>query len=84
MQPGDYGIPTLFNVPETPGMGIEDIKLHTQHLLKEVDEKIFHQNTLLHHLVDRMTMVEYLTDSADELEEKWAVSADKLWRGKDN
>ena len=63
-------------------MGIEDIKLHTQHLLK--DEKIFHQNTLLHHLVDRMTMVEYLTDSADELEEKWVVSADKLWRGKDN
>jgi len=65
-------------------MKIEDIKLHTQHLLKAVYEKIFHQNTLLHHLVDHMTMVEYLTDSADELEEKWAVSADKLWRGKDN
>jgi len=32
----------------------------------------------------RMTMVEYLTDSADKLEEKWAVSVDKLWRGKDN
>ena len=62
-------------------MGIEDIKLHMQHLLKEVDEKIFHQNTLLHHLVDHMTMVEYLTD---ELEEKWVVSMDKLWRGKDN
>jgi len=65
-------------------MGIKDIKLHMQHLLKEVDEKIFHQNTLLHHLINHMTMVEYLTDSADELEEKWAVSADKLWRGKDN
>ena len=65
-------------------MGIEDVKLHTQHLLKEVDEKIFHQNTLLHHLVDRMSMVEYLTDSPDELEEKWAVSVDKLWRRTDN
>jgi len=42
LQPRDYGIPTLFNVLETPGMGIKDIKLHTQHLLKEVDEKIFH------------------------------------------
>jgi len=53
---------------------------YTQHLLKEVNEKIFHQNTLLHHLVNRMSMVEYLTDSPDKLEEKWAVSADKLWR----
>ena len=65
-------------------MGIEDVKLHMQHLLKEVDEKIFHQNTLLHHLIDCMSMVEYLTDSPDELEEKWAVSADKPWRRMDN
>jgi len=65
-------------------MGIEDVKLHTQHLLKEVNENIFHQNTLLHHLIDCMSMVEYLTDSPDELEEKWVVSVDKLWRGVDN
>jgi len=50
-------------------------------MLEETDEKIFHQNMVLQHLVDRMAMVEYLTDAGDELENKWAASADKLWRG---
>jgi len=50
-------------------------------MLEETDEKIFHQNMVLQHLVDRMAMVEYLTDAGDELENKWAASTDKLWRG---
>jgi len=37
-------------------------------MLEETDEKIFHQNMVLQHLVDHMAMVEYLTDAGDELE----------------
>jgi len=32
-------------------------------------------------MVDCMAMVEYLTNAGDELENKWAASADRLWRG---
>ena len=77
-QPGEYGIPTLFDVRATPGVGIKDLKQQMDHLLKEVDENICQQNMLLYHLVDRMGIVEYLTDSPDELEETWAVSNNKL------
>jgi len=50
-------------------------------MLDETDEKIFHQNMVLQHLVDHMVMVEYLTNAGDELENKWVASVDKLWRG---
>jgi len=71
----------LFDVPKTPHIGLQDLKLQTEQMLEETDEKIFHQNMVFQHLVDRMAMVEYLTDAGDELENKWVASVNKLWRG---
>ena len=80
---GNMAFPAYSKVKKTLGLGMEDIKLQTQHLFNAVDEKIFCQNAWLHHLVNHMSMVEYLTDP-HELEKKWVVSADKFWRGTDH
>ncbi|KIM57858.1 hypothetical protein SCLCIDRAFT_10358 [Scleroderma citrinum Foug A] len=66
-----FEIPTLFNVKATPIAGIKDLQLQTENLLKEMDNEIFHKNILLYHLVDRIEMVEHLSESPQKLVEQW-------------
>ena len=54
--------------------GIRDLQLHVENLLKETDVKIFNQNILLHHLIDRMGIVECLTKSLEELKKEWELT----------
>ena len=70
-EPAGFEIPTLFNVKATPISGIKDLQLQTENLLKEMDNEIFHKNILLYHLVDRIEMVEHLSESPQKLVEQW-------------
>ena len=81
-KPSIFDIPTLFNVQAAPLGGIRDLQLHVENLLKETDAKILNQNILLHHLIDRMSIVECLTKSPEELEKEWELTVGTNIAGK--